>query len=194
MNGLLEQIASDEVLDEAYAWLFDRREHYSHHDDVWDVRFHWPEISRCSRRPCSVGVSPFAAAAHPSGQRRPGNWSAPHSLGFKAPHPFYLSISRKKRALLANDMQDRDGKDSNCPSPRPNLRTHTCAWRTVFTWRPARLLGRSPRPPSPRGWLWSPIESQTAVSALHPQSPLDVRAFERSPRQFVAGPLTRRER
>ena len=44
MPGLLEQIASDEVLDEAYAWLCDRREHYSHHDDVWDVRFHWPEI------------------------------------------------------------------------------------------------------------------------------------------------------
>jgi hypothetical protein len=44
MIGFLEQIASDEVLDEAYAWLCDRREHYSHHDDVWDVRFHWPEI------------------------------------------------------------------------------------------------------------------------------------------------------
>ena len=45
MNGLLEQIASDEVLDEAYPWLCDRREHYSHHDDVWDVRLHWLDIN-----------------------------------------------------------------------------------------------------------------------------------------------------
>ncbi len=43
-QNLMEQIVSDAVLDEAYAWLCKRREHYSHNDDVWNVRFCWEEL------------------------------------------------------------------------------------------------------------------------------------------------------
>jgi RNA-directed DNA polymerase len=45
MHGsFMEEIGSDEVLEEAYAWLCKRREHYSHNDDVWQVRYRWEEI------------------------------------------------------------------------------------------------------------------------------------------------------
>ena len=41
---LMEEIASDEVLEQAYQWLCERRKNYSHNDDVWEVRFRWAEI------------------------------------------------------------------------------------------------------------------------------------------------------
>src|SRR4051812_36713443 len=36
--------ASDEVLEQAFDWLCDRRRDYSPHQDVWDVRWRWDEI------------------------------------------------------------------------------------------------------------------------------------------------------
>ena len=36
-QGVMDLIASDAVLDEAYAWLCDRRKDYSPHDDVMDI-------------------------------------------------------------------------------------------------------------------------------------------------------------
>ena len=42
--GVMDLIASDAVLDEAYAWLCDRRRDYSPHDDVWTLRERWADI------------------------------------------------------------------------------------------------------------------------------------------------------
>jgi RNA-directed DNA polymerase len=42
--GLMHEIASLDVLDEAYGWLCDRRMDYSHNNDVWDVRWRWDEL------------------------------------------------------------------------------------------------------------------------------------------------------
>ncbi len=46
---LMQHIASDAVLEEAYAWLCERRKDYSSNDDVWDLRRRWAEIKphRC---------------------------------------------------------------------------------------------------------------------------------------------------
>jgi retron-type reverse transcriptase len=41
---LLAVIASDEILERAYAWLCKRRHRYSHNDDVWEVRYRWEAI------------------------------------------------------------------------------------------------------------------------------------------------------
>jgi hypothetical protein len=40
----MDEIASEPVLDEAYAWLCERRLDYSPNDDVWDVRWRWAEL------------------------------------------------------------------------------------------------------------------------------------------------------
>jgi len=43
-SNLIEQIASHDVIDEAYRWLCDRREGYSHKSDVWTLRWHWGHV------------------------------------------------------------------------------------------------------------------------------------------------------
>ncbi|MGZ3434556.1 MAG: hypothetical protein ACXVA7_22590, partial [Isosphaeraceae bacterium] len=40
----IDEIASDSVLQQAYAWLCERRQDYSPNDDVWNVRWRWEEI------------------------------------------------------------------------------------------------------------------------------------------------------
>jgi RNA-directed DNA polymerase len=41
MADLITKIASDEVIDAAYAWLCKRREKWSPQNDVWDLRWRW---------------------------------------------------------------------------------------------------------------------------------------------------------
>ncbi len=41
---LIEQIVSDAVLDEAYLWLCERRKRYWHNNDVWTLRWCWPQV------------------------------------------------------------------------------------------------------------------------------------------------------
>ena len=43
-QGVMDLIASDAVIDEAYAWLCDRRRDYSPHDDVWTLRERWADV------------------------------------------------------------------------------------------------------------------------------------------------------
>lgn len=44
LKNLMEVIASDDILEQAYRWLCDRRNDYSHNDEVWEVRYRWHEI------------------------------------------------------------------------------------------------------------------------------------------------------
>ena len=44
LRNLLPEIASGDVLEEAFDWLCDRRKQYSHNDEVWLVRERWAEI------------------------------------------------------------------------------------------------------------------------------------------------------
>ena len=41
---LMQKIASDEVLEEAFEWMCNRRQDYSANSDVWDVRWRWNDI------------------------------------------------------------------------------------------------------------------------------------------------------
>jgi RNA-directed DNA polymerase len=52
---LMAEIAGDEVLDLAYAWLCRRRERTSHNNDVWDVRWRWADLKLCLRRQLLAG-------------------------------------------------------------------------------------------------------------------------------------------
>ncbi|NEQ71511.1 MAG: hypothetical protein F6K21_39735 [Symploca sp. SIO2D2] len=44
MLALIEQIASDEILNQAFGWMCQKREHYHFNGDVWQVRRSWSEI------------------------------------------------------------------------------------------------------------------------------------------------------
>ena len=52
---LIAEITSDEVLDLAYDWLWQRRERTSHNNDVWDVRWRWADLTPCMRRQLLAG-------------------------------------------------------------------------------------------------------------------------------------------
>jgi hypothetical protein len=41
---LTAEIASDEVAEQAYLWLCDRRKDYSPNNDVWTLRWRWREV------------------------------------------------------------------------------------------------------------------------------------------------------
>ncbi len=40
----MDEVASESVLNQAFAWLCQRRLDYSPNDDVWDVRWRWEEL------------------------------------------------------------------------------------------------------------------------------------------------------
>ena len=41
MTSLLNQLATDQVLTQAFQWPCQTRAHYHHNDDVWHVRYWW---------------------------------------------------------------------------------------------------------------------------------------------------------
>ncbi|MHC5939530.1 hypothetical protein, partial [Nostoc sp.] len=41
--SLIQRIASDEVIEQAFAWLCEKRQHYHYNADVWQVRRWWQE-------------------------------------------------------------------------------------------------------------------------------------------------------
>lgn len=43
-ESLVTAIASDDVLEQAYAWLCHARKDAHHNNSVWDVRFNWPSL------------------------------------------------------------------------------------------------------------------------------------------------------
>lgn len=43
-HNLMEQIASNEILEQAFEWLCCRRKEYSHNNDIWDLRRRWKEV------------------------------------------------------------------------------------------------------------------------------------------------------
>jgi RNA-directed DNA polymerase len=59
--NLMEEIASDEVLEEAYTWLCKRRENYSHNDEVWEVRFRWEQTKPSLQRQLLAGQYRFSS-------------------------------------------------------------------------------------------------------------------------------------
>ena len=41
---LIEQVASDENIEQAFSWLCLKRKEHSHNNDVWNLRRHWQTV------------------------------------------------------------------------------------------------------------------------------------------------------
>ncbi|NWH03398.1 hypothetical protein [Desulfobacter latus] len=41
---LINRVASDDILDQAYDWVCSRRRDYSHNSDIWELRRNWQDI------------------------------------------------------------------------------------------------------------------------------------------------------
>ena len=71
----MDEIASESVLQQAYAWLCERRRDHSPHDDVWDLRWRWEEIrpqlqAQAGEKGNSATPSRLTAASRRAGLRR----------------------------------------------------------------------------------------------------------------------------
>ena len=82
---LLEKIASDEILDQAYTWLCDRRKDSHHNNDVWHLRFHWLEIKAKLQQQLLQGEYYFSPCrSYRVNGKSIGVWDAQDALVLKA--------------------------------------------------------------------------------------------------------------
>ena len=82
---MMEEIASDEVLQQAYDWLCKRRKDYSHNNDVWDVRWRWEEIKPQLQVALLAGTYRLSAVDRIRGEERTIElWSSLDALVLKA--------------------------------------------------------------------------------------------------------------
>ncbi len=82
---LMSEIASDEVLDQAYLWLCDRRKRHGAQSDVWTLRWGWPEDKPEVRQALLSGAyrfSPLERFHH--GEETLEVWSSRDALVLKA--------------------------------------------------------------------------------------------------------------
>ena len=83
--SLIELIASDAVIDKAYAWLRNSREHHSANADVWDLRFRWEIAKPQLQADLLAGRYRFDVVRRfQSGVNWIEYWSAPDALVIKA--------------------------------------------------------------------------------------------------------------
>ncbi|MFB3131846.1 MAG: hypothetical protein ACE10K_04915 [Rhodothermales bacterium] len=62
MLDQMEEIASDEVLQQAYRWLCARRADYAPDADVWRLRWRWAEVKPQIQAPLRAGACLHAAS------------------------------------------------------------------------------------------------------------------------------------
>jgi len=85
MMDLIEQIASDRVIDLAFQWLCDRRRDYSAHDDVWRLRADWDEIKPRLQEQLRTGTYRLAPVRRIRGTEESLEvWEAQDALVLKA--------------------------------------------------------------------------------------------------------------
>jgi len=81
----IDEIASDDVLRQAYDWLCERRVDYSPNDDVWDVRWRWEEIRPALQDALRAGDYRMSSVRRfSSGRETIEVWSALNALVLKA--------------------------------------------------------------------------------------------------------------
>ncbi len=82
---LMAEIASDEVLEQAYLWLCDRRKGYSPNNDVWTLRWRWREVKLQVQQALLLGCYRFAAVERfNTGKDTLEIWSSQDALVLKA--------------------------------------------------------------------------------------------------------------
>ena len=82
---LMDTIASDQVIDEAYAWLCERRKGYAPDADVWHLRFRWVERKPQIQAALRAGIYRLGAVTcFQTGEETREAWAASDALVLKA--------------------------------------------------------------------------------------------------------------
>jgi RNA-directed DNA polymerase len=84
-SNLMEEVVSDEVIDEAYRWLCHRRKNYSFNNDVWTLRWLWPHVKSRLQAQLLAGDYQFESLhLIPDSPEHVALWSSRDSLVQKA--------------------------------------------------------------------------------------------------------------
>jgi hypothetical protein len=82
---LIAQIADDDVLEEAFAWLCERRKHHHYNSDVWQVRRWWEEKKALVQAQLLAGTYRFRELRRIRGRERVTEyWASLDALVLKA--------------------------------------------------------------------------------------------------------------
>ena len=85
MASLLDRLASDQVLTQAFRWLCETQAHYHHNDDVWHVRYWWVEQKPRLQAQLRAGSYRLSECRLVRGRERTSEiWSAMDALVLKA--------------------------------------------------------------------------------------------------------------
>ena len=83
--SLIQRIASDEVIEQAFAWLCEKRQHYHYNADVWQVRRWWQEKKVLVQAQLRAGTYQFRELRLIRGKERVTEmWASLDALVLKA--------------------------------------------------------------------------------------------------------------
>ena len=91
----LDKLASDDVLDTAYAWLCKRRGGWPPDADVWSFRHRWRQEKAMIRAVMRDALGPRAA-----GREKPAGWRAPLDRVSSLLRRFHAAVTAQLPRLL----------------------------------------------------------------------------------------------
>jgi RNA-directed DNA polymerase len=105
---MINKIASDEIIDEAYEWLCNRRKDYHPNNDIWHLRFHWNDIKPSLQNSLlegTYGFEPVRRVWTPDGFIY--LWASQDALVLKA---VALVLNQERRPHLSTNCYHLTGK------------------------------------------------------------------------------------
>jgi len=127
----MDEIASESVLGQAYAWLCERRQDYSPNDDVWDVRWRWEEIRPQLQAQLSAGEYRISSVRRfHQGDETIEVWSALDALVLKATALVLSAHLLPNLSQHCHHLQGRGGAKATVRFVHEHLAANTFVFRT----------------------------------------------------------------
>jgi len=134
-DGLMTEIASDAVLEEAYEWLCVRRQRYAPNNDVWTLRWRWAQVKEQVQTLLLTGQYRFDAMDMiPESEDQVALWSSRDALVLKA---LALVLTRHLGPLLPKScchVINNGGSKAAVRLVASRLRGQRFVFRTDVKW------------------------------------------------------------
>ncbi len=128
---LMEAIASDAAIDEAYAWLCERRKDYAPDADVWHLRFRWAEVKPQIQAALRAGTYRLGAVTcFQAGEETREVWAASDALVLKATAIVLTRYLEPHLSKQCYHLAGRGGAKAAVRAVADNLDGNTFVFRT----------------------------------------------------------------
>ncbi|NEP00900.1 MAG: reverse transcriptase [Symploca sp. SIO2E9] len=131
MTNLIAQIASDEIIDQAYQWLCQSREHYHYNADVWHLRRWWFQKLPLLQNQLLAGQFRFRELRLIRGRERTIEWwSSLDALVCKAISLVLSAYLRPHLSQRCFHLAENGGLKGAVREVAAHLRNHNFVFRT----------------------------------------------------------------